>query len=119
MALDNVADYIRDARVLLQDQVTPYRYADFDLVNALNIAVTEAARIRPDLYFKLLRTGGSLPVYSTSSTGTAFAVDQRYKISFLYYIVGQAQLRDDENTQDARASGLMNKFVAQLTSTPA
>jgi hypothetical protein len=37
-----------------------------------------------------------------------------YRVSLLYYICGQAQLRDDENTQDARASVFLNKFVAQM-----
>jgi hypothetical protein len=41
-------------------------------------------------------------------------MDPMYRVSLLYYICGQAQLRDDENTQDARASVFLNKFVAQM-----
>jgi hypothetical protein len=115
MALDNVGDYITSARTLLQDTSPDYRYSDADLVNALNIAITEAARVRPDLYFKLFRSGASLPSYSASNQSVTVAVDRRYKSAYLYYIVGQAQLRDDESTQDARASGLLQKFIAQLT----
>ena len=42
MALDTVADYIHDARVLLQDEVAPYRYSDTQLVTSLNYAFMEA-----------------------------------------------------------------------------
>lgn len=114
MALSTVADYISQARVLLQDTVATYRYADSDLVDALNLAVRSAARIRPDLFFKLLRTG-SLPTYSSASPSTAVSIDQRYQSSFLLFIVGMVQLRDDENTQDTRAAALTSKFVSELT----
>jgi len=119
MALVTVADYIRDARILLQDTVSEYRYADSDLVEALNIAIREAVRLRPDLFFKLLRTGGGLPTYSSSTTSTTVAVDQRYQSSMLYYIVGWVQLRDDENTQDSRSAVLLNKFASQFLTIPA
>jgi hypothetical protein len=115
MALTTVADYVSTARVLLQDTVADYRYSDAELVEGLNRGVREMARIRPDLYFKSLRSGQSMDTYTTASQSTTVAVDQRYQSALLYYVVGLAQLRDDETTQDARSIALLNRFVSQLT----
>jgi hypothetical protein len=112
MALDTVADYIHDARVLLQDEVTPYRYSDAQLVNALNYAFMETRRIRPDVVKSFFNS--PLPTYSASSGSTSVSLDAQYRVAFLYYICGMVQLRDDEATQDTRASGFMNKFTSSL-----
>jgi hypothetical protein len=107
--LDLVSDYITEARRLLQDTVSPFRYPDADLIAALNIAVLEARRLRPELFIGRFNT---LPTVSTGAD--AFDIDPMYRPSFVYYIVGRVELRDSEDTKDARASALMNKFVAQL-----
>jgi hypothetical protein len=109
VALSTVQHVIDEARVLLLDTVAPYRYGDAELIRALNIAVLEARRLRPDLF---LQTFNALPSYT--GAGNTFGIEPMYRPSFVYYVVGRAQLRDDEATQDARAGVLMNKFVAQL-----
>ena len=112
MALDTVADYVRDARVLLQDTVADYRYSDFDLVEGLNLGLLEIRRLRPELVRAYFRT--SIPTYSSTAQATAVPMDYQYRVPLLYYICGHAQLRDDENTQDARATIFLNKFTAQM-----
>jgi hypothetical protein len=113
MALDTVQDYIDRARVLLLDTYAAgYRYSDDELVQALNMGILEARRIRPDLFKAYFRT--NLPSYSATSKTTAVVIDPMFRVAFLYYICGQAQLRDDENVQDGRASVFLNKFTAQL-----
>lgn len=114
MALDTVADYVTQARTLLLDEIEPYRYPTADLVDALNNGILEARRLRPDLFLAYFNT--SLPSYSASSLSTSVFVDPQYRMSFVYYIVGQAQLRDDEPNQDTRASAFMSKFIAQMIS---
>lgn len=114
MALDTVNDYIVSARRLLLDEVEPYRYPTADLVEALNFGVLEATRVRPDLFFKALRSGVN-PSYSSADLSTNVVFDTRYRTSLLTYIVGFAQLRDDEPTQDQRAGLLLTRFLAQLT----
>lgn len=114
MALDTVQDYVDRARVLLQDQFEPYRYPDSDLVEALSEGILEARRLRPDLLLSFFRT--SLPDFSTTNMAQSVAIDSQYRVAFVYYICGQAQLRDDENTQDSRAAYFLNKFVSQLLS---
>lgn len=44
-----VGDYINDARTLLLDRLTPYRYDTVTLVTALNATLLEVRRIRPDV----------------------------------------------------------------------
>lgn len=112
MALDTVQDYIDRARVLLLDTVVPYRYSDADLVENLNMGILEARKLRPDLlrnYFT-----GSLPDFTTGNLSATVPIDPQYRVAFVYYVCGQAQLRDDENVQDSRAALFLNKFVSQL-----
>lgn len=112
-ALSTVADYLAEARTLLQDKQTPYRYSDDELVSALNIGFREARRLRPDLFIAVF---GAIPTYSSTSTGTAVAFDEQYRNCLLYYIVGRSELRDEEDTTDSRAAALLGKFAAQLLS---
>ena len=113
MALDTVQDYVNRARVLLLDQVEPYRYPTADLVDSLNEGILEARRLRPDLMQSYFRT--TLPSYTSTDLTPTVPIDPQYRTAFVYYICGQAQLRDDENTQDSRAAAFLNKFVAQMT----
>ena len=110
MALDTVADYITAVRALLQDTIETYRYSDADLIAALNYGILEMRRLRPDLLSSYFAT--SLPTYSAS--GDYVDVDPQYRMSLVYYIAGHLQLRDDENTQDARAAIFLNKFTSQM-----
>jgi hypothetical protein len=117
--LATVADYLSSARTLLQDTVETYRYSSADLVFALNVAISEMARLRPDLYFVELRDSTVPTSYSSSSTGTAVALDLRYRLAVVEYMVGYVQLRDDEETQDKRAGALLSQFTAKLMSVQA
>lgn len=112
MALDTVADYVAEARVLLQDLVETYRYSDAELVSALNMGILTARRLRADLFLE----STSLPSFAEAdiAASTAFDMDEQYRVPFVYFIVGYAQLRDEEDTQDARASAFIGKFTSQL-----
>ncbi len=112
MALGTVQDYLDRSRALLQDTIEPYRYDDETLVTALNMAIMEGRRIRPDLFESYL--GGDLPEYLTSALTTSVDIDVQYRSAFLYYMVGHAQLSDNEDNSDARATVFLNKFTAQL-----
>ena len=114
MALDTVEDYVILARRLLLDEVEPYRYPTVDLVDALNNGILESRRLRPDLYLAYFNT--SLPSYSTGDLTEVVDIDPQYRMSFVYYICGQAQLRDDEANQDSRAAAFMSKFIGQMIS---
>jgi hypothetical protein len=114
MALDTVADYIAKARTLLQDVVEPYRYGDADLVESLNEGILESRRLRPDMWIGMPR-GASLPSYSSTAQSTAVAIDPQFRMAFVYWITGQAQLTDQEDNQDQRALAFIGKFNTALT----
>lgn len=108
--LATVADLVAHARVLLQDEsVGAYRYSDNQLLTALNSAVMESQRLRPDLWLRVV----TLPSYTVVDT-TAVTIDSRYRMAFVYYIIGMAQLRDEEETTDARAAAYLTKFHRDL-----
>lgn len=117
MALDTVEQLLGRVRTLLQDKVEPYRYSELDLIAGLNEACMEAKRLRPDLFLRTFNTG-TFPNY-TAPTDTLEYIPEEYRTAFIYYITGNATLRDSEENSDERAAGLLNKFVSQMTTMPA
>lgn len=114
-ALETVGQYLEESRRLLQDEYTPYRYPQDDLIDALNIGLLEARRLRADLFLPAF----TIPWFDPTLTGTTdlavkVPLDPMYRQSLVYYMVGRMQLRDDESTVDARAASLMTKFTAQM-----
>lgn len=112
--LGTVGQYLEETRRLLQDEFTPYRYPDDDLIDALNIGLLEARRLRADLFLPAFDIPWFDPVAVSTTKTKDVPIDPMYRQSLIYYMVGRAQLRDDESTADARAASLMTKFTAQL-----
>lgn len=112
-ALETVGQYMEEARRLLQDEISPYRYPDDDLVDSLNIGLMEARRLRADLFLPLFDIPWTDPS-GDIDIDTPVSMDPMYRHSLVYYMVGRMQLRDDEPTVDQRAASLMTKFTAQL-----
>lgn len=110
-ALETVADYLTQARSLLQDAVAPYRFPDADLIEYLNMGLLEVRKLRPDL---MLATPTNIPSYSAASPATVVDMDPQYRVALLYFTVGQAQLRDQEEVSDARALAFITNFTTQL-----
>ena len=115
MALDTVQDYVTEARTLLQDSVAPYRYADAEMIAELNLAVLEAKRVRPDL-FLTYRAKSPYPTFVNLTDPVPF--EDVYRPALTYYLVGKCTLRDEEDTDDKRGMGMVQKFTAQLISLP-
>jgi hypothetical protein len=112
--MQTVQDYITASRILLQDTTPAPRYPDTDFQLALDIALDEAYRIRPDFFI-------NLPPVSIVTQPLTFVppIPRGYQSAFLYYITGQVQLRDAEEVTDARSGAMLNKFTSQLLTTPA
>jgi hypothetical protein len=108
--LPTVNAYAGFARALLQDFVPPYRYSDGDMVIAISAGLAAAKLLRPDLFIGQ----ATIPAYDLPLDGTPVPMDTMYRMALVYYMVGYCQLRDEEDTQDARAAGFMNKFTAML-----
>ena len=110
-----INDAISEARVFLQDTVEPYRYPTEQLLAYLNNGLYELKRIRPDAW--IFSLSGDLPSYQNKSADLAqpFPVDMIFFNPMVLLIVGMAEMRDDEFTQDSRAGILLQSFVSNLT----
>lgn len=106
-----VASILTEAREHLQDTLAPYRYSDSSLLELLNSALREARTLRPD-YF----VGNTLlqPITRATTDGN-FPADEQLEVPVVYYIVGAAQLRDDEFAEDSRALGMLNTFRQSIS----
>lgn len=105
-----VQSFITNARVLLQDTVEEYRYSDEELLVGLNMALLEARRLRPDFF---VEAEDDPPQY-TLVDATEVEIDPQFYLAFLHFVVGHAQLRDEEDVTDARASAFLQSFAAKL-----
>lgn len=111
--LDTVSQVVKEARRLLQDEIVPYRYTDSDLVDALNTAILDARRLRPDLFLPKF----DLPYYDASGTinlSAKFPIEPHFRQAFIFYIVGRMEMRDDEQTQDGRAVAMITTWRQML-----
>jgi hypothetical protein len=113
-ALYTLGDLLDQIRILLQDTDTSgneYRYSTGSLVLNINQCLMEMYRIRPDIFLDL---NFKIPIYSDTQLDMPITVESQHVPAIVYYAVGMAQLRDDEGTQDARASSFLTKFVSML-----
>lgn len=111
--MQTLGQIIQNARVILQDEDVPYRYSDVQLWNILNSAFAEARRVRPDMFLQVgLR--GPFPTYVTTDQNVAFPLEWQFFPAFIDYVVGRAELREDDAANDGRAVALTNRFVSRL-----
>lgn len=105
---------LQTARDLLQDTVSgAYRYSDDDLYRAMNMALQNARRVRPDLFL----WNGVLsepPRVNSGNAGTPLSIDSQFEDAFVMYVTGAAELREDQFTNDGRAATLLNQFRSAL-----
>lgn len=112
-----VEQIILGARVILQDEVDPFRYTQDELLSHLNNSLYELKRLRPDAWLSWF--GKELPEYTNISADLAsqIPINPIFYQQIIYYVAGYAELRDDEYTVDGRAAVLLQAFVANV-STP-
>ncbi len=116
-------DILDEARTLLQDvDAEPaYRYSDEVLTAKLNRALREFSRLRPDAFDVLFtdtdtESGGTLnvPSLTVDDLGDTFPFEEMFYTPIVYFVVGSAELVDDEYTNDGRVSALMSQFRTML-----
>jgi hypothetical protein len=110
--LATVVDYVQSVRRILLDRTKPYRYSDMAIVEALNMALLEARKLRADLF--LGRYGMAVPVYN-APTGEYVPIEGQFRLGFVYGIAWQVLDADEEDVQDARANSFLMRFTAMLT----
>lgn len=111
--LNTVADYIADARTLLQDKIPPYRYDDPSLLVALNVTMLEASRLRADLFVWNLGAKGQVQAFRAVDD-THVAIEPPFRLAVLHGLCGHAIERDQEDYQDARATIFLGLFSTGL-----
>lgn len=108
---------IDEAREILQDTVEEFRYSDGMLLNVLNRALQEIARIRPDAYWDTFSASDIVvPEIETADLGDTFLLPMQFYSPIVSFIVAWAEIVDDEYTQDGRAGLLIQQFKAQVLS---
>lgn len=110
-----VSTLITHARMLLQDTVEPYRYTDQSMLGIINECMLEARRVRPDLFLGRLREDLDF----VDTTGDDLPLKQQFFGPMLNFLVGRAEMRDDEFANDKRAITLYSAFHASMTKGPA
>ena len=114
-ALYTLGDLLDQIRILLQDIDTlggEYRYSTGSIVLNINQGLLEMYRMRPDIFLELQF---KVPTYNDAQLDAAMAIEPQHVPALIYYAVGMTQLRDDEGTQDSRASAFLGKFTSMLT----
>lgn len=113
----SIDDALTDARVILNDTAGD-RYTDADLISDLNSAISMTKMIRPDAFI----LGEVLPEFTVADLGqvpaTDFPLPEVFYQSFVYYLAGNAELRDDEFAVDNRAMTLLAAYRRNLTGRP-
>lgn len=110
---------VYESREMLQDTSSNEpRYSDATLLNILNRGLQALSRIRPDITYTLF-TGNSLevPEIVESAPGTGqviwsdpFGLEMQFYPIMLAYLVGVAEITDDEYAEDGRAALFMQLF---------
>lgn len=86
-------------------------------MDAVNDALLEVRRIRPDLF---LSRAFDVPVVALADADTTnLPVEDFIFQAVVYLVVGNQMLRDNEFSLDSRAVNLLNKGIAQLQDTRA
>jgi hypothetical protein len=108
---------IDEAREILQDTETPYRYSDGILLNILNRSLQELGRIRPDAFWDTFTTDDIvIPEVAAGTLGDAFPLPMQFYLPIVSFIVAWSEVLDDEFTVDGRAAMLLAGFRQSVLS---
>jgi hypothetical protein len=116
-------DVVTEARVLLQDtDANDPRYSDTDLIAIYNRGLQALARVRPDACYDLYSANSlNVPELVESSPGSDqvawtdnFGLEMQFFNPLIAYIVGIAEIVDDEYAEDGRAAMLLAAFKNEV-----
>lgn len=112
-------DLVTESRVLLQDTDTDVqRYDDTKLIDILNRGLQSLARIRPDAMYDLYTANDlTVPELVETNPGAGqtvwtvdFGIEMQFYPPLVAYVVGIAEIVDDEYSVDGRAAFLLREF---------
>jgi hypothetical protein len=112
-------DIVTEVRVLLQDTDSDApRYTDPVLLAILNRALQQLSVLRPDAYYGMF-SANSLNVPEVVASGAiagqvnisaSFGLEMQFFSPLINYVVGVAEIIDDEYTEDGRAAMMLTQF---------
>jgi hypothetical protein len=106
-----VGDIVRSARDVLQDNdAATYRYSDDSMIRAINMAVFDLRRARPDYFIGTYAT----PIRFATMLEEDVPLPDELFPSFVKYVAGWCEMRDDEYTADGRAVALTKMFYSDI-----
>ena len=100
-------------RVLLADQVVPFRNPDSEIIDGLNMALVESRKLRPDLYLPKVYLYEA-PSLTEADLASDLPIDAMYFTPVVEYVAGWVSLEDDEFAVDGRAITLLNRFSQKM-----
>ena len=112
-------DVVTEARELLLDtDSTSYRYSNTTLIGMYNRGLQSLARIRPDACYDLYDDNSlNVPELVETAPGSGqviwtanFGLEMQFFNPLVHYVVGMAEIVDDEYTNDGRAAMLLGQF---------
>lgn len=118
-------EYLNTVREQLADETAPYRYTDITIFRALNVAMGEISRIRPDIFidlkyqtpiFKGPLNDGVPGLFKTNYMSNSVPVPSSLFMPICWYMSAYCQFTDTDDTQDVRAQSFNQKFVGSLLS---
>jgi hypothetical protein len=103
---------IDEARETLQDTDSEgYRYTTAMLLNLLNRGLQELARLRPDAFYDTFVTEDIVvPEIAEAGLGADFGAPMMFYPAMVYWVIGSAELIEDEFATDGRAVTLLTNF---------
>lgn len=123
MATKTYQDLVTEARKLLQDTDTNLqRYDDETLIEILNRGLRDLGTMRPDVFYDLF-LGNQLNVPEIVESGAGvgqidwtdvFTLEFQFYTPLVSYLVGVAEIFDDEYSVDGRAALLLGQFRNQV-----
>jgi len=130
------ADLITESRETLQDTDTPYRYTDTVLLNFLNQGLQVIGTSRPDAFWdrwldedilipRVVAVDPDLdtdPLVLSSPDDDEVATTDIFTdvlpiifyVPLVFYVIGRAELIEDEFTSDGRAMAVIKAFATAI-----
>lgn len=121
-------DAISEARIAVNDATVPYRNPDTTYLSYLNSALRAMYSVRPDAFIgnftQGILTATTILTYDATDLqsyitppipATPFPADDRFFFNpVVAYMAARIELADDEYTENARSTQLMQSFIQQL-----
>lgn len=112
MAQPTMQSVVDMARMTLNDD-DKARDTDADMLVYANAALDEVYKLRPDLFLGQY-TATALTDGHQKALVDPFPIDARFRRAVADYIVGMAEVTDDEHQNSGRAGALLAKFEKGL-----